>query len=198
MWASFFIVWRESVEALLVIGVLYAWMKRENIKGGTLSLSIGTGVGLSFAALLALVIHFAGQWYAENGEWFLSIMMLVAAGLIVQMVVWMHKTSNIKFNLENKAKLGSNSSFGLITLVAIAVAREGSETVIFLAGSIGNAVSVSLFVAGALIGLIAAIATFLLLQVFSHIVPWRMFFRVSAFILLLLGGALVVGASLGS
>jgi len=196
MFASFFVVWRESVEALLVIGILYAWIKRDNIAKGTLSLWFGTALGLAFATILALVIHFAGQWYAENGEWFLSIMMLIAAGLIVQMVVWMHSAAHdLKQNIEAHAKSGSNSFWGLITLVTIAVAREGSETVIFLAGTAGNTSSLSSFITGAVLGLAAAIATFLALQVFSHLVPWKWFFRISALLLLLLGGALVVGAA---
>ena len=54
MGAPLFIVWRESVEALLVIGILYAWLRRENLLALTKQLWIGTGLGLMLAGLLAI------------------------------------------------------------------------------------------------------------------------------------------------
>jgi len=196
MWSSFFVVWRESVEALLVIGILYAWIKRENITGGATKLWIGTALGLLLATILALVIYYAGQWYAgSGGEWFLIAMMILASCLIMHMVMWMKKHGyKMRSQLESQAKT-TNSSFSLITLVMVAVAREGSEAVVFLAGTFGQTSSVSLFVLGACLGLITAIVTFVLLQVFSYLMPWKWFFNISAIILLLLGGALLVSAS---
>jgi len=199
MWASFFIVWRESVEALLVVGILYAWAKREQNMRGLSQIWLGIGLGLLLAGALALVIRYAGSWYAgSGGEWFLTAMLLVASLLILQMVLWMHRHGRtMKRELEQAAtaKLAEGSGFGLVVLAALAVGREGSETVVFLTGTIQQAASLSDFVIGALLGLALAIVTFVLLQVFSHLVPWQWFFRLSAIILLLLGGALLVAAS---
>jgi len=199
MWAPFFIVWRESVEALLVVGILYAWIRRENLTGGVSQLMLGTGLGVALAAILALVIRYAGEWYAgSGGEWFFTAMMGVAALLIMHMVVWMQRNGrSMKKNLEREAaaKMATGSSFGLMGVVMIAVAREGSEAVIFLTGTIQQTPSLGLFISGGLLGLLLALVTFALLQIFSHIIPWRWFYRISAFILLLLGGALLVGAS---
>jgi len=199
MWASFFIVWRESVEALLVIGILYAWVKRERNTHGLSQIWLGSGLGLLLAAMLALAIRYAGEWYAgPGGEWFLTIMMLIAALLILQMVIWMQRHGRtMKRDLEQAAaaKVASGSGFGLIALSALAVGREGSETVVFLTGTIQQAPSLSAFIIGSVLGLILAIITFGLLQIFSHVIPWKWFFRISAFILLLLGGALLVAAS---
>jgi len=196
MWASFFIVWRESIEALLVIGILYAWIKREQITGGTTKLWIGTVLGLIFATILALIIYYAGKWYADaGGQWFLTIMMAVASFLILHMVIWMKNNGrNMRLSLEQQAK-SSTGTFSLITLVAIAVAREGSETVVFLTGIISQSSSTSLFIFGAVLGFFVAIITFIFLQIFSHVMPCQWFFNISAIILLLLGGALLVGAS---
>ncbi len=36
MGQSLFIVWRESVEALLVIGILHAWLRQQPAAGGAL------------------------------------------------------------------------------------------------------------------------------------------------------------------
>jgi len=197
MWGSFFIVWRESVEALLVIGILYAWIKREQIKGGITQLWIGSGLGILLAACLALLIYFAGSWYSgAGGEWFITIMMFIAACLIMQMVLWMHNHGHhMRHKLTSEATLAQHSSYGLVVLTMIAVAREGSETVVFLTGTFAQSSSITAFILGAVLGLLVAVITFILLQIFSHLMPWKWFFRGSAFILLLLGGALIVGAS---
>jgi len=199
MWVSFFIVWRESVEALLVIGILYAWVKREKKARELNQIWLGAGLGLLLATGLALIIHYAGSWYAgSGGEWFLAMMMLAAALLILHMVIWMRRHGHsMKHELEREAaaKLANGNGFGLMILVALAVGREGSETVVFLTGTIQQASSLSFFIIGALLGLVGALITFVLMQVFSHFMPWKWFFRVSAIILLLLGGALLIGAS---
>ena len=77
------------------------------------------------------------------------------------------------------------------------MAREGCETVVFLAGTLaaardGGYFAVSL-AAGA--GLVAAVATYGLLQVGGKVLSWRLFFRVTEVLLLLLAGALLLTAA---
>lgn len=200
MGAPLFIVWRESVEALLVIGILYTWLRRENLLTLRNRLWIGTGLGLLLAGLLAIAFWVAGNWFAgPGGEWFFTAMMAVAALLIMQMIVWMHRHgSGIKHVLEQEAaqSLQSSGGFGILLLAMIAVAREGSETVVFLAG-VGaqqNGSSLGMFILGGVLGFILALATFWALQKFSKIIPWKWFFLGSEFVLLLIGGGLLVTA----
>ena len=198
MGAPLFIVWRESVEALLVIGILYTWLRRENLLTLRNRLWIGTGLGLLLAGLLAIAFWVAGNWFAgPGGEWFFTAMMAVAALLIMQMIVWMHRHgSGMKHVLEQEAaqSLQSSGGFGILLLAMIAVAREGSETVVFLAG-VGaqqNGSSLGMFILGGVLGFILALATFWALQKFSKIIPWKWFFLGSEFVLLLIGGGLLV------
>ena len=200
MGAPLFIVWRESVEALLVIGILYTWLRRENLLTLRNRLWIGTGLGLLLAGLLAIAFWVAGNWFAgPGGEWFFTAMMAVAALLIMQMIVWMHRHgSGMKHVLEQEAaqSLQSSGRFGILLLAMIAVAREGSETVVFLAG-VGaqqNGSSLGMFILGGVLGFILALATFWALQKFSKIIPWKWFFLGSEFVLLLIGGGLLVTA----
>ena len=52
-----FIVWRESVEALLVVGILYAWLRTEPAgRRGLPWLWAGVGCGLLLAGALALAL----------------------------------------------------------------------------------------------------------------------------------------------
>lgn len=50
-----FVIWRESVEALLVIGILNAWLSRQGEidRRGKLYLWAGVGTGLLAAVALA-------------------------------------------------------------------------------------------------------------------------------------------------
>lgn len=200
MQAPLFIVWRESVEALLVIGILYAWLRRQQLTAQVSQLWVGSGLGLVLAAALAAAFWFAGQWFSgTGGEWFFTAMMIFASMLILHMVVWMHRHgSGMKNALETEAShsLTRAGGYGILVLAMLAVAREGSETVVFLAG-IGmqqQGASLGLFALGGATGLVLAVLTFVLLQKFSNIISWKWFFRTSAFLLLLIGGAMAVTA----
>lgn len=79
--SALFIVWRESVEALLVIGILHAWLRQQPGAGNALRmLWAGVAAGLGLAAALGWGVLQAGDWLAgSGGEWFQCAMLLVAA-----------------------------------------------------------------------------------------------------------------------
>lgn len=196
-----FIVWRESVEALLVVGILYTWL-RSTPEGarGLKYLWGGVAAGLALAVALALVLLGVSSWLSDEGqEWFQAIMSLAACALVVQMVVWMKKHGRtLKGELESGARssVASDNWWGLFVLVAIAVAREGSETVVFLYGTVaagedGN--NMMMLALAGVAGFAVALLTFWLLQLGGKLITWRRFFRVTEILLLLLAGSLLVG-----
>lgn len=198
-----FIVWRESVEALLVVGILYSWL-RSSPEGrrGLPWLWGGVGAGLLLAVALALALLGMASWLSDTGqEWFQTLMALAACGLVVQMVVWMrHHGRGLRRELEGgaSAQIGGDHWWGLLTLVMIAVAREGSETVVFLYGTVlssqqgGQTLPMVLAGIG---GFVVALLTFWLLQLGGRIITWRRFFKLTEILLLLLAGALLVSAT---
>ena len=196
-----FIVWRESVEALLVVGILYTWLRATpEGKRGLPYLWGGVAAGLGLAVALALVLLGVSSWLSDEGqEWFQAIMSLAACALVVQMVVWMKKHGRtLKGELESGARtsVANDNWWGLLVLVAIAVAREGSETVVFLYGTVsagqGGNDMLMLALAG-LAGFAVALLTFWLLQLGGKLITWRRFFLVTEILLLLLAGSLLVG-----
>ena len=195
-----FIVWRESVEALLVVGILYTWLRAAPQGKRGLACVGGVAAGAALAVALALVLLGISSWLSDEGqEWFQGIMSLAACALVVQMVIWMKKHGRtLKSELEGGARtsVANDNWWGLFLLVAIAVAREGSETVVFLYGTVsageGGGDMIKLALAG-VGGFIAALLTFWLLQLGGKLITWRRFFRVTEILLLLLAGALLVG-----
>ena len=199
-----FIVWRECVEALLVVGILYSWLKASpEGRRGLPYLWGGVAGGLALAGALALVLLGISEWLSDTGqEWFQGIMSLAACLLVVQMVLWMKSHGRtLKSELESGAKtsIANDNWWGLFALVAIAVSREGSETVVFLYGTVSAAnsgsgpESVARLVLGGVAGFAAAVLTFWLLQLGGKLITWRRFFKLTEILLLLLAGSLLVG-----
>jgi high-affinity iron transporter len=192
-----FILWRESIEALLVIGILASWLA-ERQAGPRASAFLWGGVAAGFGLALgfaALVLGFSEILPDAARAALMTAMVFLASGLILQMVVWMRAHGRtlkreMQSGLDHAAR---QERWGAVFLLAmIAVAREGSETVVFLYGTLAAAGGGSLAaILGAMAaGLAAAAATYALLRLGSRFLPWRRFFRLSEGLLLLLGCAL--------
>ena len=91
---ALFIIWRESAEAMLVVGILYAWLKKttgcRHVGMRYLWGGVAAGIGLAIV-LAAVMLGIATSLSGEGLEYFQLVMMFLAAGLIVQMVFWMRK-----------------------------------------------------------------------------------------------------------
>lgn len=192
-----FVMWRESVEALLVVGILYSWLSlTPGAESGRRWLWGGVAAGLSLAALLGLGIYSAQELLTNWQDQFQTLMVLVAAALIVQMVLWMRVHGRtLKRELEQglSLKLKQRNWWGVAVLAALAIAREGSEAVVFLYGTLAATPTNDLPLMGLAAGggLLAAFATFWLLQLGGKVLTWPRFFRFTEVLLLLLAASLV-------
>ncbi len=194
-----FIVWRESVEALLVVGILYAWLKNggADARRGLPYLWAGVAIGvLAAIGLGAALLGFSELLSGDAQDYFQIGMVLVAAVLIVQMVYWMRKHGRtLKREMETSlsANLQTSNWWGVTILAALAIAREGSETVIFLYGlGLGQHESTGGFLLAVVLGFALAFLTFYLLQLGGKIFSWRRFFQVTEVLLLFLAAGLLL------
>lgn len=193
---ALFIVWRESAEAMLVVGILYAWLRqRPDAAVGMRYLWGGVAAGAGLAILLALVmLGIASSLSGAALDYFQLAMMLIASALIVQMVFWMRRHGRtFRKDLETSMARQASAAnwWGLLIVVALAVGRETAEAVVFLYG-LGAGKGIADLPLVIVLGLAGAFATFWLLQQGSRVLSWRLFFRVSEILLLLLAGALLV------
>jgi len=127
-------------------------------------------------------------------------MMVVATALIVQMVFWMRAHGRrLQQHLEQGLGVAVEQKrwWGIFLLAMIAVSREGSETVVFVYGLLSSATArTAPAVAGAIaLGFVFALATYGLLQLGGRYLSWRLFFKFTEAMLLLLGSALAVSAA---
>jgi high-affinity iron transporter len=195
-----FVVWRESIEALLVIGILNAWIGHRSLadrQRGRAWLWLGVAVGVVGAAALAAALVTIGEALSDDAQaWFQTSIVLIAAALIVQMVFWMRRHGRtLKRELHAKLDDAADRSnwIAVFVLAAIAVMREGSEAAVFLYGAMVSSGSSTLrTLVAASLGLALAIATYGLLQAGARVFSWRVFFRATEIMLLLLAGSLLL------
>jgi high-affinity iron transporter len=194
---ALFIIWRESAEAMLVVGILYAWLARQpDAATGRRYLWAGVAAGVALALALAAAMLGIAQFLSGDAlDYFQTAIIFVAAALIVQMVMWMRKHGRtLKSDLETRMRRNADSAnwWGMAVVVALAVGRETAETVVFLYGVGMQQMPVHQLLLVIVLGLVAAWATFWLLQQGSRFLSWRVFFRISEILLLLLAGGLLV------
>lgn len=195
-----FIVWREAVEALLVVGVLDAWLTHNSDAAerrlGRSMLWAGVAAGLVAAGALGWALMFAsGAFGDDTQELIQTVIVLAAAGLIVQTVAWSRRSAGARQALESRIQAAVRGAGwpAIFALAALAVAREGSETFVFVWGSLASATADPVPVlAGIGLGLGGAAATYLVIQAGGRLLSWRVFFRASEIALLLLAGALLM------
>lgn len=195
-----FVVWRESVEALLVIGILDAWLRAETRDTGRARMFLWGGVaaGLAFAGLLAMLLVRLGDAISEEAQLtYTTVVVLVAAALILQMVFWMRRHGrSMKRDLEAQLSIAviRRSWWSVFVLALVAVAREGSETVIFLYGILSSGAAGDLFsgIGAGLFGFVLALLSYGLLQAGSRMLSWQIFFRITEIMLLFLACALLM------
>ncbi len=194
-----FVVWRESFEALLVIGIIYAWIKRHpDARNGMKYLWGGVVLGLLTSILLALLIYGVFNVLDDTGQsLFMIFMEVLACILIVQMVYWMNKHgSSMKSEIESGIQRNAqhHNWWGATLIIAIAIAREGSEIVVFLSSFImsltsSNASEFFMEVAG---GILIAGLTLYAFLLTNRFVSWKIFFKVTGIILLFLALSLLL------
>jgi high-affinity iron transporter len=196
---ALFIVWRESTEAILVVGILYAWLTHHpEAARGMRYLWGGVVAGIGLALALAAVMLGVAQLLPDRAlDYFQLGLTLVAAVLIVQMVLWMRRhgrTFKRDLETEMQTNAGAANWWGLLVVVALAVGRESAETVVFLYGLGAQNESAGQLAMVVLLGIAAGYLTFWILQQGGKYLSWRWFFRVTEILLLLLAGALLVSA----
>ena len=137
MLATILIVFREVIEAGLIVGIVLAATKGVSGRGfwvsyGVLGGLAGAAVVASFAGQLGALFEGAGQ------EPFNAAILLVAAIMLAWHNVWM--ASHGRALAQEMKEVGAEVSSGQKQLAAlaivcgIAVLREGSEVVLFLYG----------------------------------------------------------------
>lgn len=196
MWGIALLVFREVLEAALIITIVAAATRGVHRRGLYIGGGIALGViGASTVAALAGVI--AGAVGGMGQEVFNASVLLAAVAMIAWHVTWMsthaRELSKHMQEVGSAVKAGSSSLAMLLAVVALAVLREGSEVVLFLYGMVvGGAHGL---VTGLAIGIAGGSAVGFALYFGLLRIPVRHFFSTTNWMLVLLASGLSANAA---
>jgi high-affinity iron transporter len=199
MIATALIVFREVLEAALIVGIVSAATR--GIPGRGRWIGGGLGVGLLGSVVVAAGAGAISQLAEGMGqELFNAAILSVAVLMLAWHNIWM--TSHGRELAANARRIGADVRSGaselsiVLVVIGVAVLREGSETVLFLYGiaASGDAGRGSM-IGGGLIGLAAGVLVGVLLFKGLLRIPLKWFFSVTSALVLLLAAGMAAQAA---
>jgi high-affinity iron transporter len=188
------IVFRETLEAALIIGIVAAATRQIARRG--MWISLGVALGLAGAVAVASLAGEIGQWANGMGhELFNAGVLAIAVVMLAWHNIWMashgKQLAADARNLGNSASKGELAISAVTIAVALTVLREGSETVLFFFGIFAGAkVTVINLLQGAALGLLGGVVAGVLIYRGLMRIPVRHFFSVTAWLLLLVAAGM--------
>lgn len=189
--SEFIIVFRECLEASLIVGIIYSFLSRSNLKDALNKLWLGVGASVIASVCVAFVVIYlkstAGDTRYE--KLFEALFMYAAAALIWYVVFWLSKHVSDRKDLESKTETALKmSSWGVFWVVFFSILREGFETVVMLlAQDRGDGFSFIGFILGALL----AIYIGYMIVVLGKRINLRPFFKGTTLLLVFLASGMI-------
>lgn len=182
---------RESIEAILVIFIMTAYLDRTNDKGRKKYVYRGALVAITLSIVFAFILSTFG--IDPENEVMEGSMYWVAAILVSTLVIWMTRhAKHFKNEIEGKmSKAGGG--MGLAVIAFAMVFREGAETVIFLQSLLVAGTTPLQNFLGGLVGLALAILFGAVFLRGTARINLSRFFKITTAILLVLAFDLFMG-----
>ena len=194
MLGALIIVFREVMEAGIIVGILLA--VTTGVPGRGRWIAAGIGAGVAGATLLAVFAEQISSALAGIGqELFNAAVLAIAVVMLAWHNIWMARhgrelAAQMKEVGDAVAK-GSRSLAAVAIVVAVAVLREGSEIVLFLYGLvIAGGSSTFGLVVGGFVGLLLGCGVSALTFLGLIKIPGRYLFGVTTFLITFLAAGL--------
>ena len=192
------LVFREVLEAALIVSIVCAATRGVPGRGGWVGIGITAGViGAILVALFASTIAEAVSGIGQ--ELFNATVLLAAVVMIAWHAIWMASHGK-ELATQMKAVGGAVQSgkrplSALLIVVAIAVLREGSEVVLFLYGQAASGAGVIEIASGIALGVVGGVGVGFLLYFGLLGIPMRYFFSATNWLMMLLAAGLASQAA---
>jgi len=194
MLASFLLSLREGLEAALIIGIVLGVLlkiKRTDLNGMVWR---GAGLAVLLSFIAAITLNLLGMEFEGKGEEiFEGVAMLLAAGVLTWMILWMQNHGGtLKNEIEEQTNLATlgNGRKALFSLAFLAVFREGIELALFLLAARLTSSPLQTL-SGALLGLLSATILGWVLFTSSMKLSLRGFFGATNILLIVFAAGLV-------
>ena len=200
MLGALIIVFREVIEAGLIVGIVMAVTR--GVRGSRLVIAAGVAAGVAGASLVAAFAGAIAEALAGVGqEIFNASILLIAVVMLIWHNVWMAShgrelAADVK-RVGEAVQTGSRSVLALGVVCAVAVMREGSEVALFMYGLVASAGSTSAeLLIGSLLGLAAGVGVTALTYLGLVTIPQRRLFAVTTALISFLAAGLASQAVL--
>lgn len=194
MLASFIIVFREVLEAGLIVGVVLAATR--GVAGRGIWVAGGIAAGVIGASLLACFAGAVSNALAGNGqEAFNASILIVAVLMLGWHNVWMgahgRQLADEARALGRAVGSGERTLLALAVVVTVAVLREGAEVVLFLYGiAAGSGLGAAALISGGLLGIAAGALLSYALYRGLVAIPLKRLFSVTSWLIALLAAGM--------
>lgn len=199
MLGSAVIVFRETLEAALIMGIIAAATR--GLPARNRWLILGVLAGLAGSLIVASLTDRIAQLMEGTGqELFNAIVLGIAVVMLAWHNIWMSRhgaeLARDAKRIGGEVKTGSREMSALGLVIALAILREGSETVLFMYGLLaGGEQSLGSVLTGGALGLGGGmLAGFGLYLGFMRI-PVKWFFTVTSTLILLLAASMASQAA---
>jgi high-affinity iron transporter len=194
MLASLIVVFREVLEAGLIVGIVLAATK--GVAGRARWITGGIAAGVAGAVLIALFAGALSDAFEGTGqEVFNASVLLVAVVMLGWHILWMSRHGREMAQqmtaMGRAVVLGQRTLLALAVVVAVAVLREGAEVVLFLYGIAASAdTGAAALATGGALGLGAGALVSWLLYRGLLTIPVRHLFSVTGALIALLAAGM--------
>jgi high-affinity iron transporter len=193
MLGALIIVFREVIEAGLIVGIVLAATRGVPERGWWVTIGVAGGViGASIVAMFAGVISDAFQ--GSGQELFNASVLGVAVIMLMWHNAWMarhgREIADEMRRVGTAVSEGAKPLTALAVVVGLAVLREGSEVVLFLYGILASGTTVSAALIGGVLGIVAGAAFTALTYLGLLAIPNRHIFSVTSWLIALLAAGM--------
>jgi high-affinity iron transporter len=198
MLGALLIVFREVVEAGLIVGIVLA--VTQGIAGRNALIGGGILAGLIGASIVATFAGALSELFAGNGqELFNAGVLILAVTMLAWHNIWMarhgREIADEMYAVGRSVSAGTRPPSALAVVVAVAVLREGAEVVLFLYGIIVSNNDTGWSVAvGGLLGLAAGAGLSALTYAGLVQIPVRRLFQVTSALIALMAAGMAAQA----
>jgi high-affinity iron transporter len=197
MLGALIIVFREVVEAGLIVGIVMAATR--GVAGRGRYVTAGAAAGIAGAAVVAMFAGAISDLFEGSGQDLFNAAIL---SLAVVMLTW-HNVWMSRHGREMAAQMrglgaavsaGQRSLAALAIVVGIAVLREGAEVVLFLYGIVATGTNVTDLLTGGALGILGGAALSALTYGGLVSIPSRHIFSVTTVMIALLAAGMAAQA----
>jgi high-affinity iron transporter len=197
MLGALIIVFREVIEAGLIVGIVMAATR--GVTGRGRWVTFGIAAGVAGATIVAVFAGAISQAFEGAGQELFNASVL---GIAVVMLMW-HNAWMARHGREIAEEMrtigtavseGAKPLTALAIVIGLAVLREGSEVVLFLYGIFASGTTGASLLVGGLLGIAAGAAFTALTYVGLLAIPTRYIFSVTSWLIALLAAGMAAQA----